>query len=114
MLRRLPLVLMTLAGCGETPRLYRVVDQVDPGGAFTTRDVELITLTSPAQVQGDAVQMWGRSLVSSELIDSLDGAASRERAILHPEAVAIRWLMAGDVAVPLDYDSLNLLTAYAH
>lgn len=101
-------------GCGGEPRLYRVVDQVTPSGDFTTRDVELPTLTFPQEVRGEAVEMVGRAQIRTANLVPSDGARSRKSVMLHPQPVSARWVMQGDVAIPRDYDTLNLLSAYAH
>jgi hypothetical protein len=105
----------TVVACGEPGGRVRIIDRVEQGGALSFRDVKLKTLDDVSEVRGDIGQLWGHASVRLSLATiARDRGAARADYISNPTAVHARWITDGDVVVPTDFDSLVMLTAYAH
>ena len=103
-----------IAGCASDPGLLRVVDRVFDDGTFSTTDVELVTLSDLETVTGEVVQTIGDAVLDIATAPAVDGGAARSEIVRGGSPVRARWLTDGDVAVPIDFDSLAMFTTYAH
>ncbi len=103
-------------GCGSPGNRVRIVDAVDASGRLSLKDVVLATLEDLETVRGDVAELVGGATLSSspDFLVLRDRGASRGAVVRNPGPVAARWIMDGDVAVPSDFDSLVMVSAYAH
>jgi len=113
--RALIATLAVVAACADVGTRVRIVDQVKDDGSYSTRDVELTTLRDLDTVSGDIARMWGGATVHADPgLSPADAGASRDAYVDDAAEVRVSWIADGDVAVPTDFDSLTMLTAYAH
>ncbi len=105
---------ITIAACGETPTKVRIVDEVSPDGSYATRDAEILTLTDLRAVRGEALELFGGAALDVAEAAALDRGGSRQAVVAGAGELHARWITQGDVAVPLDVDSLAALSAYFH
>jgi hypothetical protein len=103
-----------ISGCGD-PTLLRVLDEVDPGGDYTTVDVPIGSLEDIGAVEGSRAKLFGGadvSFLSTELPE--DGGESRDQFVDDEHEVSAHWVQDGDVVVATDFDSLQMFSIYAH
>lgn len=106
--------LSLLVACGrDQPTRVRIVDDPAGNGTYKTRDVTLETIVDLQRVQGGAAQAFANALLDLDH-DVADEGAARSDVVVAADDVRAQWVLDGDVAVPSDFDSLNLLSAYAH
>lgn len=113
----LPIVLVAatlFAGCGSPGTRVRIIDAVDASGRLSLKDVDLVTLRDIETVRGDIAEFIGGATLRIGQGFPLDRGASRDDVTKNPGSVAAHWIMDGDVVVPSDFDSLVMLSAYAH
>ncbi len=103
-----------LGGCGEPSHLVRVVDNTGPNGALELHDAEVSTLESVARVRGRVAHTHGGATLVVTTQIPKDGGAGRDELVRGAGAVYAEWVMDGDVVVPANFDSLAMLSAYAH
>ncbi len=108
-------LIVTLASCADVGTTVRILDRAAADGSYTTRDVELSTLRDVDTVSGDVAQMRGGATVRADpALTPADRGASRAAYVAGDAAARASWIADGAVAVPTDFDTLTLFTAYAH
>jgi hypothetical protein len=112
---RIAWLLVTVAACSEPGTTVRIVDRINDSGGYATRDVTLLTLRDVGTVRGDIAWFQGGATVHVGTGQSAsDGGAARASYVSNGREVRAAWVLDGDVVVPTDFDSLAMLTAYAH
>ncbi|OGR09299.1 MAG: hypothetical protein A2341_10690 [Deltaproteobacteria bacterium RIFOXYB12_FULL_58_9] len=109
----LGLLVGTVAGCGN-PSLVRILVQMDTVGHIEVLDVST-NIDDFTEVRGAVAQLWSDVEIEIDAtITAVDRGGSRESFVSHPRAVSANWVVDGDVAIATDFESLSMLTAYAH
>jgi hypothetical protein len=109
------LLALVAAGCGGPGTTFRVVDVVNADGSFGLKNVELTTLTDVDGVNGDVATFLGSSVIQLDsLVPMQDRGGARAAFVPESSPVHINYIVDDGVVVGSDFDSLMMLTAYAH
>lgn len=105
---------LLVVGCTPTPTLMRVVDQVSPDGLYTTRDVPIGPDLDLHRVADSHARFVVNATIHEHRLMAVDRGTARDSMVSGGGMPSARWLPEGGVAVPLDYDTLNLFSSYVH
>ncbi len=116
---RRPLLSLLLAGalgaCAVPGDRVLILDRIAAGGELALTEVQLTGLVDLDRLEGARVRLFGGATLQVDPTNpTADRGASRSAWVQDGGAVRLRWVDDGGVAVPADFDSLCMTTAYAH
>ncbi len=108
------LALLAAAGCGELTGV-RVVDFAADQGRFVLVDVALAPSIDLEALRGETVVLHGGARLDLDRIDEAeDRGANRAALVRGAQPVRAAYRRDGAVAVPADFDSLVMASAFVH